>query len=50
MGAQVKKTVINKKVFLPQMSERAPIKGAERNDRIPFIPFIRPTDVRQELP
>ena len=42
MGAQVKKTVINRKVFLPQMSERAPMRGAERNDRMPLIPLIRP--------
>lgn len=35
MGAQVKKTVMRRKDFLPQMSERAPIRGADRNDRKP---------------
>lgn len=35
MGAQVKKTVRRRKDFLPQMSDRAPIRGAERNDRKP---------------
>lgn len=35
MGAQVKKTVMRRKDFLPQMSDRAPIRGADRNDRKP---------------
>lgn len=35
MGAQVKKTARIRKDFLPQASERAPSKGAERKDRIP---------------
>lgn len=36
MGAQVKKTVMRRKDFLPQMSDSAPIRGADRNDRKPF--------------
>lgn len=36
MGAQVKKTVMRRKDFLPQMSDRAPIRGADRNDRKPW--------------
>ena len=35
MGAHVKKTVINRKNFLPQMSDRAPISGAERKESRP---------------
>lgn len=35
MGAQVKNTVMRRKDFLPQMSDRAPIRGADRNDRKP---------------
>ena len=35
MGAHVKKTVRRRKDFLPQISDRAPISGAERNDRKP---------------
>lgn len=42
IGAQVKKTVINKKNFRPHKSDKAPIKGALRNDRIPLIPITRP--------
>ena len=44
MGAQVKKTVMNKKVFLPQMSDSAPIRGAERKERMPLIPLMRPDE------
>lgn len=36
MGAQVKKTVMRRKDFLPQMSDSAPIRGADRNDRRPW--------------
>lgn len=36
MGAQVKKTVMSRNDFLPQMSDRAPIRGADRNDRKPW--------------
>ena len=35
MGAHVKKTVINRKNFLPQMSDKAPIRGAERKESRP---------------
>ncbi len=35
MGRQVKNTVTSKNDFLPHTSERAPISGALRNDRIP---------------
>lgn len=35
MGAQVKKTVMRRKDFLPQISDSAPIRGADRNDRKP---------------
>ena len=48
MGAQVKKTVMNKNVFLPQMSESAPIRGAERKERMPLIPLMRPWDDKGE--
>lgn len=36
MGAQVKKTVMRRNDFLPQMSDSAPIRGADRNDRKPW--------------
>ena len=36
IGRQVKKTVINKKNFLPHTSDRAPIKGALKNDSKPW--------------
>ena len=42
IGTHVKKTVTSRKNFLPQMSERAPTRGAARNDRMPLIPTIRP--------
>ena len=35
IGAQVKNTVIKRNNFLPQMSLKAPIKGAERNESRP---------------
>jgi hypothetical protein len=35
MGAHVKKTARMRKDFLPQASERAPISGADRKERIP---------------
>jgi len=31
-----------RKNFLPQMSERAPMRGADKNDRMPLMPTIRP--------
>ena len=36
MGAHVKKTERRRKDFRPQASERAPIRGAERKERIPY--------------
>lgn len=42
IGKQVKKTVISKKNFRPQRSDRAPINGALKNDKKPLIPIIRP--------
>ena len=35
IGAHVKKTARMRKDFLPQASDNAPMRGAERNDRIP---------------
>lgn len=42
MGTQVKKTVMSRKNFRPQTSERAPMSGALRNDRMPLIPITNP--------
>lgn len=42
MGAHVKNTVISRKNFLPQTSERAPINGALRKERMPLMPITRP--------
>lgn len=42
IGKQVKNTVISKKNFRPHTSDRAPISGALRNDRIPLMPITRP--------
>lgn len=42
IGAQVKNTVMSKKNFLPHTSLSAPIKGALRNDRMPFMPITSP--------
>ena len=36
IGKHVKKTVINKKTLRPHISDIAPIKGALKNDKIPF--------------
>ena len=35
MGMHVKKTESRRKDFLPQVSERAPMRGAERKERMP---------------
>ena len=35
MGRQVKKTESKRKDLRPQASERAPIRGADKNDRSP---------------
>ena len=37
MGAQVKKTERRRKDLRPHVSERAPIKGAERKERMPCV-------------
>ncbi len=37
MGAQVKSTERSRKYFLPQASDKAPSKGADKNDRMPYI-------------
>lgn len=42
IGAHVKNTVISRKNFLPQTSDRAPISGALRNERMPLMPITRP--------
>ena len=42
IGAQVKKTVTRRKNLRPQMSERAPTSGAERKERNPLMPTMRP--------
>lgn len=42
IGRQVINTVINKKNFRPQISDNAPINGADRNERKPFIPMMIP--------
>lgn len=42
IGAQVKATVISKKNFRPHTSDKAPINGAERKDKIPLMPIIKP--------
>lgn len=42
IGKHVKNTVINKKNFLPHTSDRAPISGALKNDRIPLMPITKP--------
>lgn len=42
MGTHVKKTVMRRKNFRPHTSDRAPISGAERKERMPLIPITRP--------
>ena len=46
IGAQVKNAVTNKNGFLPHTSDRAPIKGADRKLKNPFIPNITPFMIR----
>lgn len=41
-GAHVKATVISKKNLRPHTSDSAPINGADKNDKIPLIPIMRP--------
>lgn len=42
MGAQVKNTVMSRKNFLPHTSDKAPIRGALRKDKIPLMPITSP--------
>lgn len=42
IGAHVKNTVMRRKNFLPHTSERAPISGADKNEKMPLIPIINP--------
>lgn len=42
-GRQVAATASNKNIFLPALSDNAPIKGALRNDRKPFKPCVNPS-------
>ena len=42
MGRQVKKAVTSRNVFLPQTSDREPIRGAERKLRNPLTAMITP--------
>ncbi len=36
IGAQVKTTERSRKYFLPQASDSAPSRGADKNDRMPY--------------
>ena len=38
----MKNTVTNRKNFLPQISLSAPMRGAERKDKRPLMPMMRP--------
>lgn len=42
MGTQVKKTVMRRKNFRPHTSDKAPISGALRKERMPLMPITRP--------
>lgn len=42
MGTQVKKTVMRRKNFRPHTSDKAPISGALRKERMPLMPMTRP--------
>ena len=42
IGKQVATTVINNRGLRPLASEKAPIKGADKNERKPLIPWIKP--------
>ena len=42
MGRQVKKTVMRRKTLRPHISDRAPMRGALRNERMPLRPCMRP--------
>ncbi len=42
IGRHVKNTDNNRNDFLPHTSDRAPSKGDERNDKIPYRPHRHP--------
>lgn len=42
MGTHVKNTVMRRKNFRPQTSDKAPISGALRKDRMPLMPITKP--------
>ena len=42
IGRQVKNVVTSRNSFLPQISDRAPMRGAERKLRNPLTPMIIP--------
>lgn len=46
IGKQVKKTVINRKGFLPKTSLKYPIGGLIKNESVPLIPQMRPLIMR----
>lgn len=50
MGTQVKKAVRSRNSFLPYMSLRAPMRGAERKLRKPLTPIMIPLKRRALLP
>jgi len=47
MGTQVKKAVMRRNIFRPQISERAPMRGAERKLRKPLTPMMMPLYSRE---
>lgn len=47
IGTQVKKAVMRRNSFLPQISERAPMRGAERKLRKPLTPMMIPLYKRE---
>ena len=47
MGTQVKKAVMSRNIFRPQISERAPMRGAERKLRKPLTPMMMPLYSRE---
>jgi hypothetical protein len=42
IGAHVKNTVMRRKNFLPHTSERAPMRGADKKEKMPLIPITSP--------
>ena len=40
MGIQVKNAVTKRNIFLPQTSDKEPIRGADKKLRIPFTPMM----------